>query len=168
MKSLKSLVIAAALSLGAVGAGHAQTPATPAAAPAEVPAVGAPANPAPAATETAAPPATPAAATAAAPAGDATYVPMKPAPGVGQPVEKGIDFQPQVSPIGEQAYWFNHVLLLPVITVITLIVLGLLLWVMFRFRAKANPVPSKTTHNTFIEIIWTAIPVLILAVIAVP
>eukprot|EP01034_Spumella_vulgaris_P011879 gene11879-15117_t len=43
-----------------------------------------------------------------------------------------------------------------------------MLWAMFRYRAKANPVPSKTTHNTFIEIIWTAIPVLILAVIAVP
>ena len=164
MKSLKTLVIAAALSLGAVGAGHAQTPATPAAAPAEAPAVTAPANPAPAATDTAAP----AAATAAAPAGDATYVPMKPTPGVGQPVDAGIDFQPQVSPVGEQAYWFNHVILLPVITVITLLVLGLLLWVVFRYRAKANPVPSKTTHNTFIEIIWTAIPVLILAVIAVP
>src|SRR3546814_4549991 len=78
------------------------------------------------------------------------------------------EFQPQVSPIGEQAYWFNHVILLPVITVITLLVLGLMLWAMFRYRAKANPVPSKTTHNTFIEIIWTAIPVLILAVIAVP
>src|SRR3546814_7588205 len=77
---------------------------------------------------------------------------MKPTPGVGQPVDAGIDFQPQVSPIGEQAYWFNHVILLPVITVITLLVLGLMLWAMFRYRAKANPVPSKTTHNTFIEI----------------
>jgi cytochrome c oxidase subunit 2 len=126
------------------------------------------ANPAPVVTDAAAPAAAPVATTAAAPAGDATYVPMKPTPGVGQPVDGGIDFQPQVSPVGEQAYWFNHVILLPVITVITLIVLGLLLWVNFRYRAKANPVPSKTTHNTFIEIIWTAIPVLILAVIAVP
>src|SRR3546814_11323763 len=56
---------------------------------------------------------------------------------------------------------------LPVITVITLLVLGLMLWAMLRYRAQANPVPSKTTHNTFIEIIWTAIPVLILSVIAV-
>jgi cytochrome c oxidase subunit 2 len=160
MKSLKTpvikVLITAALSLGAVGAGHAQTPATPA----EAPAATAPANPAPAAAD--------AATTAAAPAGDATYVPMKPTPGVGQPVDAGIDFQPQVSPIGEQAYWFNHMILLPVITFITLLVLGLMLWAMFRYRAKANPVPSKTTHNTFIEIIWTAIPVLILAVIAVP
>ena len=158
MKSLKTLVIAAALSLGAVGAGHAQAPA---AAPVEAPAATAAANPAPAVAD-AAP------AVAEAPAGDATYVPLKPVPGVGQPVDRGIDFQPQVTPIGEQAYWFNHVILLPVITVITLLVLGLLLWVMFRYRAAANPVPSKTTHNTLIEVIWTGIPVLILAVIAVP
>ncbi|WP_411338647.1 cytochrome c oxidase subunit II [Sphingopyxis sp. J-6] len=165
MKSLKTLVIAAALSLGAVGAGHAQAPA---AAPAEAPAATTAANPAPAAPDSAAPVAAPAAKDAAVPAGDATYVPMKPTPGVGQPVDAGINFQPQVTPIGEQAYWFNHYILLPVITVITLLVLGLLLWVIARYRAKANPVPSKTTHNTFIEIIWTAIPVLILAVIAVP
>ena len=158
MKSLKTLVIAAALSLGAVGAGHAQAPA---AAPVEAPAATAAANPAPAVAD-AAP------AVAEAPAGDATYVPLKPVPGVGQPVDRGIDFQPQVTPIGEQAYWFNHVILLPVITVITLLVLGLLLWVMFRYRAAANPVSSKTTHNTLIEVIWTGIPVLILAVIAVP
>jgi len=165
MKSLKTLVIAAALSLGAVGAGHAQAPAT---APAEAPAATAAANPVPAAVDAPAPAAAPVAKAAAASAGDATYVPLKPTPGVGQPVDAGIDFQPQVSPVGEDAYWFNHAILLPVITIITLIVLGLLLWVMFRFRAKTNPVPSKTTHNTFIEIIWTAIPVLILAVIAVP
>lgn len=158
MKSLKTLVIAAALSLGAVGAGHAQAPAV---APADAPAVTAAANPAPTVAD-AAP------AVTAAPAGDATYVPLKPVPGVGQPVDRGIDFQPQVSPIGERAYWFNHIILLPVITVITLLVLGLLLWVMFRYRAAANPEPSKTTHNTLIEIIWTGIPVLILAVIAVP
>lgn len=165
MKSLKTLVIAAALSLGAVGVGHAQAPA---AAPVEALAATTAANPAPAAADAAAPAAAPATTEAAVPAGDATYVPMKPTPGIGQPIDAGIDFQPQVSPVGEQAYWFNHVILLPVITVITLFVLGLLLWVVFRYRAKANPVPSKTTHNTFIEIIWTAIPVLILAVIAVP
>ena len=165
MKSLKTLVIAAALSLGAVGAGHAQAPA---AAPAEASAATAAANPAPATADAAAPATAPAATTAAAPAGDATYVPMKPTPGVGQPVDAGIDFQPQVSPVGEQAYGFNTVILLPVITFICLLVLGLLLWVVVRYRAAANPVPSKTTHNTLIEIIWTGVPVLILAVIAVP
>ena len=173
MKSLKTpvikVLIAAALSLGAIGAGQAQTAAT---APAEAPAATVAANPAPVAAPVEAPAATPAAAPAAAdtaaPAGDAAYIPMKPTPGVGQPIDRGIDFQPQVTPIGEQAYWFNHVMLLPIITIISLFVLGLLLWVVVRYRAKANPVPSKTTHNTFIEIIWTAIPVLILAVIAVP
>lgn len=165
MKSLKTLVIAAALSLGAAGAGHAQTPAE---APAEAPAATVPANPVPATADAVVTTAAPAATETAAPAGDATYVPLKPEPGVGQPVAKGVDFQPQVTPIGEQAYWFNQVILLPIITVISLFVLGLLLWVVFRYRARANPVPSKTTHNTFIEIIWTAIPVLILAVVAVP
>ncbi|PKP97571.1 MAG: cytochrome c oxidase subunit II, partial [Alphaproteobacteria bacterium HGW-Alphaproteobacteria-13] len=156
MKSLKTLVIAAALSLGAVGASHAQAPV---AAPAEAPVAAAPANPVPAGAAEVA---------AEVPAGDATYVPLKPEPGVGQPIDRGIDFQPQVTPIGEQAYRFNHIILLPVITVISLLVLGLLLWVMFRYRTAANPVPSKTTHNTLIEVIWTGIPVLILAVIAVP
>lgn len=169
MKSLKTPVIkaliAAALSLGVAGAGHAQTVAE---APAEAPAATAPANPAPTTADAAVTAAAPVATEAAAPTGDATYVPLKPEPGVGQPVDKGIDFQPQVSPIGEQAYWFNQIILLPIITVISLFVLGLLLWVVVRYRAKANPVPSKTTHNTFIEIIWTAIPVLILAVVAVP
>lgn len=157
MKSLKTLVIAAALSLGAVGTAQAQAPA---AAPVEAPV----ANPAPVAVPTTATEAP----EAAAPAGDATYVPLKPQAGVGQPVDRGYDFQPQVSPIGEQAIWFNHVLLLPIISIISLLVLGLLLWVVVRYRAKANPIPSKTTHNTLIEIIWTGVPVLILAAIAVP
>jgi len=165
MKSLKTLVIAAALSLGTMGAVQAQTPAT---APADAPAATTAATPAPAATDAAATTAALATDAAATPAGDASYVPMKPTPGVGQPVDGGIDFQNQVSPIGERAYWFNHVVLLPVITVISLLVLGLLLWVIFRYRAGANPTPSKTTHNTLIEVIWTGIPVLILAVIAVP
>lgn len=158
MKSLKTLVIAAALSLGAVGAGQAQAPA---AAPAEAPVAAAVTNPAPVAADAAA-------AKVDAPAGDATYVPLKPVPGVGQPVDAGLNFQPQVSPIGEQAYWFNQAILLPVITFISLLVLGLLLWVIVRYRKAVNPVPSKTTHNTLIEVIWTGIPVLILAVIAVP
>ncbi|KQZ62622.1 cytochrome C oxidase subunit II [Sphingopyxis sp. Root1497] len=176
MKSLKTLVIAAVLSLGAVSVGQA---AAPAAAPVAAPAATTAANPAPApadaAAATTAAPAAADAAKAAVPAGDATYVPMRPAPCpegskdcAGQPTPRGINFQPQVTPIGVQAYEFNHYILLPVIVVISLFVLGLLLWAVVRYRAAANPVPSKTTHNTFIEIIWTAIPVLILAVIAVP
>jgi cytochrome c oxidase subunit 2 len=59
-------------------------------------------------------------------------------------------------------------MLLVIITVISLFVLGLLVYVCVRFRASANPKPSKTSHNTIIEILWTVVPVLILVVIAVP
>jgi len=99
---------------------------------------------------------------------DASYVPMKPVDGIGQPVQGGMDFQPQVTVIGQDAKFLNNAILLPLITVITLLVLGLLLWVVVRYRAKVSPVPSKTTHNTFIEIIWTAVPALILVAIAFP
>lgn len=58
--------------------------------------------------------------------------------------------------------------LLWVISIITIFVLGLLIWVVVRYNAKANPTPSKTTHNVMLEIVWTLIPVLILIVIAVP
>jgi cytochrome c oxidase subunit 2 len=110
-------------------------------------------------------PATPAA-EAAAPAPAFEYA--APVPGVGQPVAGRLGLQPQVTEIGQEAAWFHNALLLPLITVISLFVLGLLLWVMARYRATANPVPSKTSHNTVIEIIWTLVPVLILVAIAVP
>ena len=61
-----------------------------------------------------------------------------------------------------------HTLILWIITAIVLFVLALLVIVMVRFNAKSNPVPSKTTHNTFVEVAWTLIPILILLVIAVP
>jgi cytochrome c oxidase subunit 2 len=57
---------------------------------------------------------------------------------------------------------------LVIITVITLFVLGLMLYIMLRFNAKANPVPSKNTHNTLLEVAWTVIPILILVAIAIP
>lgn len=93
---------------------------------------------------------------------------LKPVEGIGQPIPGGIDFQPQVTDNGQYAYWMSNSILLPLITVISLLVLGLLMWVMFRYRASANPVPSKTSHNTFIEILWTLIPVFILLAIAYP
>ncbi len=96
------------------------------------------------------------------------YMPMKPTPGIGMPVDKGIDFQEQFSANGQYAHWINNAILLPLITVISLFVLLLLLWVIVRFRRSANPVPSKTTHNTFIEIVWTLLPVLILLGVAYP
>lgn len=112
------------------------------------------------------------AAQANAPGADADFANdpfrLKPVDGVGQPVPGGIDFQPQVTDNGQYAYWMSNVILLPLITVISLLVLGLLMWVMFRYRAARNPVPSKTSHNTFIEILWTLIPVFILLAIAYP
>ena len=77
-------------------------------------------------------------------------------------------FQDQFTPIGEEAAWFHNVILLPVITVDLALRAGLLLWVVVRYRRSANPVPSRTTHNTLIEVVWTLVPVLILVVIAVP
>ena len=111
-----------------------------------------------------------AATTQAAPSGldPALYTPMKPTPGIGMPVDGGVDFQEQFSPAGETAHWINNAILVPMMVGVSLLVLGLLFWVVFRFRRGANPEPSKTTHNTFIEIIWTVIPVLILVIIAVP
>ena len=107
---------------------------------------------------------------AAAPAGldPELYTPMKPTPGKGMPVNGGIDFQKQYSETGKQAHWINNAILVPMMVGVSLVVLGLLLWVIVRYRRGANAEPSKTTHNTFIEIIWTVIPVIILVVIAVP
>lgn len=93
---------------------------------------------------------------------------------LGQPVSSDEDllgsmtFQPQHTANGEYALWMHDALLLPIITVISLFVLGLLLWVVVRYNKRANAVASKTSHNTLIEVIWTVIPVLILVVIAVP
>ena len=61
-----------------------------------------------------------------------------------------------------------HNLLLIVITLISVFVLGLMIYVCVRFRASKNPNPTKTTHNSTLEILWTVIPVLILIVIAIP
>ncbi len=89
-------------------------------------------------------------------------------PLIGQPVSGKIGIQPQVTELGQKALWMHDALLTPIIFAISLFVLGLMLWVVARFRRSANPVPSKTTHNTFIEILWTFIPIVILIGIAVP
>ncbi len=65
-------------------------------------------------------------------------------------------------------HWFHDVILFPMIAIISLFVLFLLMWVVFRYRRAANPVASKTSHNTAIEIVWTLAPVIILALIAAP
>jgi cytochrome c oxidase subunit II len=86
---------------------------------------------------------------------------------VGQPTG-AMGFQPQVTEIGQEALWFHNALLLPIITAISIFVLALMLWVIVRYRRGANPVPSRTTHNTTLEVVWTLVPVLILVAIAVP
>jgi cytochrome c oxidase subunit 2 len=86
---------------------------------------------------------------------------------LGQPAPWEYKLQEAATPVMENIVWF-HNFLFWLITVITLFVLGLLVIVMVKFNAKANPVPSKTTHNTLIEVAWTLIPVLILVTLVVP
>jgi cytochrome c oxidase subunit 2 len=86
---------------------------------------------------------------------------------LGQPAPWEYKLQEAATPVMEQIVWF-HNLLFWLITIITLFVLALLAVIAVKFNAKANPVPSKTTHNTLIEVAWTLIPVLILVAIAVP
>jgi cytochrome c oxidase subunit 2 len=85
----------------------------------------------------------------------------------GQPKPWEISLQDAATPVMESIISF-HNLLLWIITIITLFVLALLIVVVVKFNARANPVPSKTTHNTLIEVAWTLIPVMILVAIAVP
>jgi len=86
---------------------------------------------------------------------------------LGQPAPWEWTLQESASPVMDYIIWF-HNWLVGTITVITLFVLVLLIMVVVKFNAKANPIPSKTTHNTLIEVAWTLIPVLILVAIAVP
>lgn len=78
-----------------------------------------------------------------------------------------LGMQPASSPVAERIHTM-HNLLNVIIIAITLLVLGILAYVIVRFNAKRNPHPSKTAHNTLIEVIWTAVPVAILVVIAIP
>lgn len=93
---------------------------------------------------------------------------MAPVPGVGMPVDGGIGLQGQYSPTGEYGAWIHDIVLMPVIAVICLLVLVLLVIVAARYNKRANPVASRTSHNTALEVFWTLTPVLILLVIAVP
>ena len=86
---------------------------------------------------------------------------------VGQPTDKAIDFQPGVTKLRLEAMSFHTWILLPVLFGISFLVLGLLLWCMIRYNAKANPTPSRFTHNTTVEVLWTVGPVLILLFIAI-
>ena len=86
---------------------------------------------------------------------------------MGQPAPWEYKLQASASPVMDNITWF-HNFLLWIITAITLFVLALLIVVAVKFNSKTNPTPSKTTHNTLIEVAWTLIPVLILVGIAVP
>ncbi|WP_443971864.1 cytochrome c oxidase subunit II [Sphingobium sp. CR28] len=145
---LRTLMLAAALGLG-VGPGIAHA------------AAAAPAAPLAATNEAAAP----AAAEAEKPAAPAR---MKPTPGIGQPTPGELSFQKQFTSTGNYALWMHNAILMPLITAICLFVLGLLLWVMVAYRRREGRDPSRTSHNTLIEVLWTLVPVLILIGVAIP
>ncbi|HVF36325.1 MAG TPA: cytochrome c oxidase subunit II [Sphingomicrobium sp.] len=145
---------AAGLTPAAAGAqapaGQSASPVTPP--PAELPATAAPANGAP-----------PAASPAPAPAIDH----VAPTPGIGQP-DGSMGLTPQVTELGQEAADFHDYWLLTLCVIISLVVLALLAWTIVRYRRSANPIPSRTSHHTVIEVIWTVVPVLILVAIAIP
>ncbi|MFD1332714.1 cytochrome c oxidase subunit II [Methylopila musalis] len=87
--------------------------------------------------------------------------------GDGQPSPWQLGFQKAASPIFEQIHSFHNFILV-IIVLVTLFVLALLVYCVVRFNEKSNPVPSKTTHHTMLEVVWTIAPVLILVVIAIP
>lgn len=86
---------------------------------------------------------------------------------LGQPKPWEWTLQESASPVMDNIVWFHNFLFV-LITLITLFVLALLVIVVMKFNARANPVPSRTTHNTLIEVAWTLVPVLILVGISVP
>ena len=86
---------------------------------------------------------------------------------LGQPTDGAWGMQGAASQIREHQIWFHDVLLFPIITFISLFVLALLVTVMVRFNKRSNPNPARWSHNTPIEIAWTVIPVVILAVVAI-
>lgn len=86
---------------------------------------------------------------------------------MGQPVPWQINLQDAATPVMENIHSFN-ILLLTIITAIVLFVLVLLVVVVLRYNERSNPEPSKTSHNTLIEVAWTVVPVLILVAIAIP
>ena len=94
-------------------------------------------------------------------AGGAAYA------GYGQPSDWQLGLQQSATPVMDDITWF-HTFLLWIISIIALVVLALLLVIMVRFNARANPTPSRTTHNTLLEVVWTVLPVVILVVVAVP
>jgi len=93
---------------------------------------------------------------------------MLPTVGVGEPGDGRMGIQDQVTPIGREAVAFHNNWLLTLCAIISVFVLALLVIALVRFRRGANPTPSRNTHNTLIEVVWTLLPVLILVAIAIP
>jgi cytochrome c oxidase subunit II len=83
------------------------------------------------------------------------------------PVPWQLSFQPAASPVMERIEEF-HTFVLYIITLVTVFVLLLLVWIVIRYNHRSNPVPSKVSHNTLLEVVWTVLPVVILVVIAIP
>jgi cytochrome c oxidase subunit 2 len=86
---------------------------------------------------------------------------------IGQPTPGAIDLQPGVTPLRDDAIVFHNFILMPIITVITLFVLALLLWCVFKYNKRSNPIPARWSHNTLVEVVWTLVPVLILVFISI-
>jgi cytochrome c oxidase subunit II len=87
--------------------------------------------------------------------------------GLGQPTDGQLGLQLSATPIMDQITSLFHIVNI-IITIIVLFVLALMIWVMYRFNEKNNPTPSRTTHNTFLEVAWTIVPILILVGISIP
>jgi cytochrome c oxidase subunit II len=90
------------------------------------------------------------------------------APVIGKAVDGQYGFIPSGSEMSSKLTAFHDSFLLPIIVVISLFVMLLLAYVVFKFREKANPTPSRTTHNAAVEVAWTVVPILILVAIAIP
>jgi cytochrome c oxidase subunit 2 len=86
----------------------------------------------------------------------------------GGPKPGEIGFLPPNTENADGIFWFHNWILLPVITAISLLVLALIVYIVWRFDETKNPVPSRRTHNGALEITWTVLPALVLVVIAVP
>ena len=100
-------------------------------------------------------------------AGSSDPVMVMPEAGIGQP-DGRYGLQDQVTPIGREAAHFHDYWLVTLCVVMSIFVLILLAYAMFKFRRGANPEPSRTSHNTVLEVVWTLVPVLILVAIAIP
>jgi len=87
--------------------------------------------------------------------------------GLGQPTDGQVGLQLSATPIMDQITSLFHIVNI-IITIIVLFVLALMIWVMYRFNEKNNPTPTRTTHNTFLEVAWTIVPILILVGISIP